>query len=90
MREEAAQPYLAPLAEGERFATWHLVRADGSLSGRGAGCLDLLELLAPRIGRRLRRLPLDRPAELAYELVARNRSALGKIVPDKPGPRRFP
>jgi hypothetical protein len=90
MTEEAAAPFLAPIPEEERFSTWHLVQRDGSLSGRGAGGLDLLELLVPRVGRGLRGLPLERPLDSAYELIARNRSRLGRIVPDKPGPRRFP
>jgi len=37
MRHEKAQPLLELLAEGERYATWHLVLPDGRVVGRGTG-----------------------------------------------------
>jgi hypothetical protein len=33
--DAAACPLLAPLPDGERFASWRLVRRDGSLAGYG-------------------------------------------------------
>jgi hypothetical protein len=30
------------------------------------------------------------PSRAAYRLVARNRHRLGRLVPDGPGPRRYP
>jgi hypothetical protein len=30
------------------------------------------------------------PGSAAYRLVARNRHRLGRLVPDCPGPRRYP
>jgi len=65
-----AAPLLERVPEPERFASWRLVRRDGSLVGYGwvRG-----------------RLP-----DGVYSVVARNRRRLGRLVPDGPGPRRYP
>jgi hypothetical protein len=39
---------------------------------------------APRLAKALTLLPLD----AAYTVVASRRSLLGRLVPDRPGPRR--
>jgi predicted DCC family thiol-disulfide oxidoreductase YuxK len=41
-------------------------------------------------GRRFSRGIVGGPADAAYDLIARNRDKLGKLVPDRPGPRRWP
>jgi hypothetical protein len=91
MTDEEAAPLLAPQPEAERFATWHLASPDGSLAGRGTGGVDLL--LAMRLtrpaGKLLARVP-DGLLERAYEAIAHRRKALGRLVPDRPGPRRYP
>jgi hypothetical protein len=74
-----------------RFVTWHLAMPDGTVVGGGAGGVELLRSisLTRPVGGALARIP-RRPLELAYGVVARNRGALGRVVPDRPGPRRFP
>ena len=80
---------VAPLAEDERYASWHLVRQDGSISSRGAAGIDLLDALGPaRAARAAQRL--EGPVERLYSLVAEHRDKLGHLVPDGPAPRRFP
>jgi predicted DCC family thiol-disulfide oxidoreductase YuxK len=86
-----AEPLLAALPEDERFATWHLAMPDGSLHGRGSGLPVLLRAMRVTrpAGRLLARAPsgaLDR----VYALIADHRARLGRLVPDQPGPRRYP
>ena len=77
MRSEEAAPLLASVWEEERYSTWWLVEPDGTLHGRGDGLVAL--------GGRI-----FAPLAPFYGLVARNRGRLGRFVPDRPGPRRFP
>lgn len=79
------------LAEEERFATWRLALADGSLVGYGKGGAHLFA--AMRLTRPIGRLLARAPAHLVdrvYEVLARVRAPLGRVVPDRPGPRRYP
>ncbi len=89
--ESEAEPLLAPLPEDERLETWHLVAPDGALSGHGTGGVELLGALrlTRPMGELLARVP-DRMLDGAYEIVARHRKRLGRFVPDRPGPRRYP
>jgi predicted DCC family thiol-disulfide oxidoreductase YuxK len=86
-----AEPLLAVLPEDERFETWHLAAPDGSLAGHGAGVVELLGALrlTRPLGRLLGLVP-NRALDRAYGVVARQRGRLGRLVPDRPGPRRFP
>jgi predicted DCC family thiol-disulfide oxidoreductase YuxK len=86
-----AEPLLAVLPEDERFETWHLAAADGSLAGHGAGAVELLAALrvTRQLGRLLGLVP-DGALDRAYQVVARQRGRLGRLVPDRPGPRRYP
>jgi hypothetical protein len=79
------------LPEDERFATWYLVSPDGAFAGHGTGGVELLGAL--RLTRPAGRLLAHVPGGVldgAYEIVARRRELLGRFVPDRPGPRRFP
>jgi predicted DCC family thiol-disulfide oxidoreductase YuxK len=89
MRDPAAAPLLESLPEDGRFATWHLVRPDGSLAGYGAGLVELAQAmrLTRPLARVLAHLP-HRTLEALYALIARHRSTLGRLVPDGPAPRR--
>lgn len=89
--DPAAEPLLARLPEHERFETWHLPAPDGSLAGHGAGVVRLLGALrlTRPLGRLLGLVP-DGALDRAYGVVARQRGRLGRLVPDRPGPRRFP
>lgn len=91
MRDPEAAGLLDGLVEEERFATWHLAQQDGSLVGYGAGGVQLFE--AMRLTRPLARVLARVPADILdriYEIVARRRGTLGRLVPDRLGPRRFP
>jgi predicted DCC family thiol-disulfide oxidoreductase YuxK len=91
MRDPEAASLLDGLVDEERFATWHLAQRDESLVGYGAGGVQLLQAmrLTRPVGRVLARVPAD-ILDRIYEIVARRRSMLGRVVPDRPGPRRFP
>jgi len=91
LQDGAAKTLLTPLAEDERLATWRLARPDGSLSGCGSGIPDLLETmgLTRTAGRLLRRVPVG-ALDALYRAAARNRGALGRLVPDGAAPRRYP
>jgi predicted DCC family thiol-disulfide oxidoreductase YuxK len=89
LEDEAAEALVAPLPEQERFASWHLVRAGGRISSRGAAAIDLLRALGyARPARAAARV--EGAIERLYGLVAEHRDKLGRFVPDGPAPRRFP
>jgi predicted DCC family thiol-disulfide oxidoreductase YuxK len=76
---------------GERDASWWLVLTDRSAVGRGTGGRELLQslrLTRPFAG--LLRLVPNAALDAAYGFIARHRRGLGRLVPDRPGPRRFP
>lgn len=85
-----AAPFLQGVPVEKRDETWRLVRG-ASAVGHGRGAVELAQSLrltrpAARILRAVPPAALDR----LYELVARNRRPLGRLVPDGPAPRRFP
>jgi hypothetical protein len=79
------------LPEDERLSSWRLALLDGRLIGEGRGLVQLLG--AMRItrpaARALGRVPV-RLLDGVYAAVARRRSGLGRLVPSRPGPTRFP
>jgi predicted DCC family thiol-disulfide oxidoreductase YuxK len=92
LQDELAAPLLEPVPEAERLSSLRLVEIDGRVASHGPATARLLEHLAPLapLGRSARR---RRPAAALgrlYGLVSSHRSGLGRIVPDGPGPRRFP
>jgi len=91
LQDAVASTLLAALAEGERLDTWRMVRPDGSLTGYGSGIPDLLETmgLTRPAGRLLRRVPAG-ALDALYRVAARNRGALGRLIPDGAAPRRYP
>jgi predicted DCC family thiol-disulfide oxidoreductase YuxK len=89
LKDEAAAPLLAPLGEDERLASWRLALPDGSLAGRGAGGPALLRTMRlTRPAGRLLALAPPGVLDAAYDLAARNRGRLGRLVPDGHAPRR--
>jgi predicted DCC family thiol-disulfide oxidoreductase YuxK len=83
-RDEAAAALLEPVPEERRYASWHLVERPEAVASAGAAFSPLLERIAPRAR------PLAGLAAAAYRAVARRRDRLGGLVPDRPGPRRYP
>lgn len=73
------------------MATWRLARRDGSLTGYGSGISEVLAAMRGTrlVGRLLGRVP-GTVLDWLYALIARNRSTLGRLVPDGPAPKRFP
>jgi predicted DCC family thiol-disulfide oxidoreductase YuxK len=89
--DERAEEVLAALPEEERHSTWRLALTDRRLVGYGSGLVVLARTL--RLTRPLapvfERVPA-RTLDRAYEVIASRRQRLGRFVPDRPGPRRFP
>jgi len=91
LHDEMAGRLLEPLPESERLDSWRFVDRDGLLAGRGAGAVPLLRALhLTRLAGRMLDVVPDRALDAAYRGLARRRSLLGRLVPDGPGPRRFP
>jgi predicted DCC family thiol-disulfide oxidoreductase YuxK len=90
LEDEEAAALLATVPESERSTTWWLVERDGSLRSRGraaaalAGHMTGLGDPGPLRGR------LGAVLDHLYEAVARRRSLLGRLVPNGPGPGRYP
>ena len=79
--DPAAEPFLAGVSPHERFDSMRLAEPDGRLLAAGDALAELIAHLGAPGLRFLRR---------GYEIVARRRGLLGRIVPDGDGPRRFP
>ncbi|MBA2742421.1 MAG: DUF393 domain-containing protein [Actinobacteria bacterium] len=90
LSSEEAAPLLEPLPETERFSSWRLAEPDGTLSGRGSGARGVLRAIGLDSAARLVEALPDAMLESTYDVVARNRGRLGRLVPDGPAPRRFP
>jgi predicted DCC family thiol-disulfide oxidoreductase YuxK len=86
-----AADLLTVLPEEERHATWRLAHPDGRIVGYGQGLVDLARALRPTrpLAPLLERIPA-RALDAAYRLIARNRPRLGRLVPNRPGPTRYP
>ena len=78
--------------EDERGESWHLVTATGEDLTGGVGLIAIAETLkATRwIGRTVRLLRLAPVLDVLDNGLKRARPKLGKLIPDKPGPVRFP
>ncbi len=76
-----ADRLLAEMPKERRMASWHLVEPSGHVSSAGAGFAPLLRQLPG--GWPLARLAELFPgeADLAYRLVAENRTPLGRLIP---------
>jgi predicted DCC family thiol-disulfide oxidoreductase YuxK len=82
LQSREAEELLAGMPEAERFASWHLVDADGELHSAGAGIAPLLRLLGG--GRLLAAIAARLPGgmERGYRFIAGHRSLWGKLVTD--------
>jgi len=92
LQDPGAGSLLDALPEEERLASWRLVGADGTLAGDGGAGLPALLRTVRRTRPLGWLLGLVPPYLLdsGYELIARNRGRLGRLVPDGPAPRRVP
>jgi predicted DCC family thiol-disulfide oxidoreductase YuxK len=80
LQEPEAERLLPGMDEEERMASWHLVRADGSVRSAGAAAPDLLRLLPG--GRPLARVSaaFPRATERVYRAIAARRAKLGRLI----------
>ena len=88
--DSEAAALLRDVAPGDRHATWRLVTR-GAAFGYGRGAVELARAL--RLTRPAARILQTIPPpvlDALYELVARHRCRLGRLVPDGPAPRRYP
>ena len=92
LEDASADRLLEHVSDEERVSLLRLVLSDGRMLSGGAAALSVLARLpATRpLARTLTVLHAQRAAEAAYAIVARNRDRLGRLVPDGPGPRRYP
>ena len=90
--DASADRLLEHVSGEERGSSLRLVLPDGRMISAGAAALGVLERLpATRpLARTATLLHAQRAAEALYAFVARNRDRLGRLVPDGPGPRRYP
>jgi hypothetical protein len=84
---------LAGVPEEGRDDCWWLVLRDGTpIAGDAGGGVALfaeVRLTRP-LGRVLRAFHASALIDALDKVVARNRSRLGRLVPDGPAPRRYP
>ena len=76
-----ADRLLADLSEDERMASWHLVEPSGEVNSAGAGFAPLLSRLPGGWPLALAARTFPNEAELAYRVVAGNRTPLGRLIP---------
>ena len=87
-----AADLLETLTDEERKANWHLVQRNGDDLVMGEAAIAVLELLAPTrwLGVACRRLRLGWLLGWIDWVFKKARGRLGRFVPDRPGPERFP
>jgi predicted DCC family thiol-disulfide oxidoreductase YuxK len=92
LEDASAETLLERVSEEERSSSLRLVLPDGRMLSGGAAALGVLEQLSATrpFARIAAALHAQRAAEACYALVASNRDRLGRLVPDGPGPRRYP
>jgi len=92
LEDASADRLLEHVSEERRGSSLRLVLPDGRMLSGGAAALGALERLPAtrRLARTAAVLHAQPAAEALYALLARNRDRLGWLVPDGPGPRRYP
>ena len=89
LEDPAAGSLLAPLAEDERLASWHLAWPDDRILSRGAAATELLRALGHRRAA-CAAARADGLIEHVYRFVADHRDQLARFIPVGPAPRRYP
>lgn len=92
MHDERAAPATLAVSEDERFTTFHLIGADGSGLSGGAAVIETLSAVPSTswLGRALG-LRLLRPlVNGVYKVLVASKGFVGRFVPDRPGPVRWP
>ena len=88
---EAAR-FVVFLTEEQLKYSWQLIECDGTRLTKGPAAVRLMELLRPTrlLGRLCRPRPLTRLVGLIDHAICLARPRLSCLVPDRPGPRRWP
>jgi len=91
LEDDAADALLERVIKEERLSSARLVLPEGQLLSGGEVVLETLALLpATRpLARVVEALHAEAAVARLYDLVARNRGRLGRLVPDGPAPRRL-
>ena len=82
LQDAEAERLLAGMDESERMAASHLVDTGGTVHSGGRAVPALLALLLPSALPGAGAPRLQRAIDVAYRWVARNRGALGRLLPD--------
>lgn len=92
MRDERAAAAVQAVPDDVRFTTFHVVLPDGSGLSGGSAVIGTLSAIAwtSWLGRALS-LPILRfLVGWSYRGVVASKGFLGRFVPDRPGPDRWP
>jgi hypothetical protein len=87
-----AAPYVERIPKAELEASWQLIEPSGArltLGRAGVAAMEHIRVTRP-IGKAMRVLRLHGPATRVNLVIRRSRGLLGRLVPDRPGPRRPP
>lgn len=87
-----AEAIMGQISERDWSRSWQFVFPDGRRLMSGEATVELLTRMARTrwLGRALSFLHLTPLVELLYLAVSWGRPHLSRVVPDRPGPRRFP
>ena len=88
---EAAR-FVVFLTEEQLKFSWQLIECGGTRLTKGPAAVHLMELLKPTrlLGRLCRPRAMTLLVGLIDHWISRARPQLSSLVPDKPGPRRWP
>ena len=91
LRDPRARSLLESLPSEEHLTSWRLISPAGTPVGYGTGARELLGAMrfTRPLAQALRLVP-DRVLDSCYRFVAGQRTRLGRLVPDRRGPSRFP
>lgn len=87
-----AAPYVQRIPKAELEASWQLIEPDGTrltLGRAGVAAMEHIRVTRP-MGKALRVLRLEGLATGVNLVMRGGRGFLGRVVPDRPGPRRPP
>ena len=82
LQSALAAELLPGMSEEERMRSFHLVEPGGAVHSAGAGLSAMFDELPGGKGLAAASRRFDRATSRAYWLVARNRTKLGKLVPN--------
>src|SRR5207247_8333149 len=82
LQSPEADALLAGMSEEARMASWHLVSPDGEVRSAGAALAPLMRMLPGGAPIAFVAEALPGVTARAYDLVARSRGAIGRLIPE--------